>query len=66
MNSIAAYVLADGFGGFLKESLYIHLGRTYDQVFGAPYATLLQGFLALGLMWFILYRMYRKKIFIKI
>lgn len=66
VNSIAAYVLADGFGGFLKESLYIHLGRTYDQVLGAPYTTLVQGFLALGLMWFILYRMYRKKIFIKI
>lgn len=66
LNSIAAYVIADGFGGFLRESLYIHLGRHYDQLLGAPYATLVQGLLVLTLEWLILYWMYRKKIFIKI
>lgn len=66
MNSIAAYVIADGFGGFLKRSLDIHLGQQYDQVFGDAYSTLVQGFLVLTIEWLILYWMYKKKIFIKI
>jgi predicted acyltransferase len=66
MNSIAAYVIADGFGGFISDSLYIHLGRNFDQLFGAAYAPLVKGALVLGLEWWILYWMYRKKIFIKV
>jgi predicted acyltransferase len=66
MNSIAAYVLADGFGGFISGSLYIHLGQNFDQVFGLPYASLVKGGLVLLIEWLILYWMYRKKIFIKI
>lgn len=66
-NSIAAYVIADGgVRSFLADSLYIHLGPAYDQVFGAPYATLVKGIIVLFLIWLILYWMYRKKIFIKI
>lgn len=65
-NSIAAYVIADGLGGFIKQSLYIHLGQNYDQILGVPYATLVQGALVLALEWLILYWMYRKKIFIKV
>ncbi len=66
-NSIAAYVIADGgIRSFLADSLYIHLGPAYDQVFGAPYATLVKGIIVLFLIWLILYWMYRKKIFIKI
>ncbi|ULQ50998.1 acyltransferase family protein [Flavihumibacter fluvii] len=67
MNSIAAYVIADGgIRDFIAKSLYIHLGPTYDQVFGMPYATLVKGMLVLFFMWLILYWMYKKKIFIKI
>lgn len=66
-NSIAAYVIADGgVMAFIANSLYIHLGQTYDQVFGAAYATLIKGGLVLLFAWLILYWMYRKKIFIKI
>lgn len=65
MNSIAAYVIADGFGGFINSSLHIHLGAEYDQVFGA-YAPLVNGLLILAIEWMILYWMYRKKIFIKV
>ncbi len=66
-NSIAAYVIADGgVRSFLADSLYIHLGPAYDQVFGAPYATLVKGIIVLFLIWLILYWMYKKKIFIKI
>jgi predicted acyltransferase len=67
VNSIAAYVIADGgIKDFLSDSLYIHFGRNFDQVFGAPFATLVSGGLVLLLEWLILYWMYKKKIFIKI
>jgi predicted acyltransferase len=67
VNSIAAYVISDGgIRSFINKSLYIHLGPHFDQVFGAPYATLVSGGLTLFLVWLILYWMYKKKIFIKI
>jgi predicted acyltransferase len=67
VNSIAAYVIADGgIRAFLTRSLYIHLGPHFDQLFGLPYATLVSGGITLFLEWLILYWMYKKKIFIKI
>jgi predicted acyltransferase len=67
VNSIAAYVIADGgIRAFLSRSLYIHLGPHFDQVFGLPYATLVAGGITLFLEWLILHWMYKKKIFIKI
>jgi predicted acyltransferase len=66
VNSIAAYVIADGgMRNVIHESLYIHLGQNFDQVFGA-YATLITGGLVLLIEWLILHWMYKKKIFIKI
>ncbi|MGK6349954.1 acyltransferase family protein [Parapedobacter sp. DT-150] len=67
MNSIAAYVIADGgVKTFIGRSLYIHLGPTYDQFMGTAYSTLVSGILILLLEWLILYWMYRQKVFIKI
>jgi len=66
MNSIAAYVLADGFGGFLRNTLYIHLGPNFDKIFGDAYSTLIMGAIMIFIDWRILYWMYKKKIFIKI
>ncbi|MFC5533957.1 acyltransferase family protein [Rhodocytophaga aerolata] len=66
MNSIAAYVIADGLGGFISSSLYIHLGQNFDKVFGIPYATLVKGSLVLLIEFWILYWMYKRKLFIKI
>jgi predicted acyltransferase len=65
-NSIAAYVIADGLGSFISGSLYIHLGQHFDQIFGAPYASLVKGVLVLLIEWWILYWMYKRKLFIKI
>lgn len=65
-NSIAAYVIADGFGGFIRESFKIHLGQHYDSIFGDGYASLVSGTLILLIEWLILRWMYKKKIFIKI
>ncbi|MGV8878384.1 MAG: acyltransferase family protein [Sphingobacteriaceae bacterium] len=67
VNSIAAYVIADGgIRSFLSDALHTHLGQHYDYLFGAAYATLFNGILVLSLIWLILYWMYKKKIFIKI
>lgn len=66
VNSIAAYVIADGgLRNLIHESLYIHIGQNFDQVAG-PFAPLLSGGIVLFIMWLILYWMYKKKIFIKI
>jgi predicted acyltransferase len=66
-NSIAAYVMADGgIRSLISDSLHIHLGAAYDHIFGAPYATLVNGILVLFFLWLILNWMFRKKIFIKI
>jgi predicted acyltransferase len=65
MNSIAAYVIADGFGSFITKTLYVHFGH-YDQVFGDGLSTLVKGLFVLTVEWLILYWMYKKKIFIKI
>lgn len=67
MNSIAAYCLADGgFRDLISKSLHIHLGQQYDHIFGAPYASVVNGILVLFILWLILYWMYKRKIFIKI
>jgi predicted acyltransferase len=66
-NSIAAYVISDGgLRELISNSLHIHLGQTYDQLFGVAYSTLVNGILVLFVIWLILYWMYRKRIFIKI
>jgi predicted acyltransferase len=66
-NSIAAYVISDGgIRSFIGHTLRTHLGPNYDNIFGAPYATLVSGGLTLFLIWLILNWMYKKKIFIKI
>ncbi|MDB5263153.1 MAG: Protein of unknown function transrane [Adhaeribacter sp.] len=66
MNSIAAYIIADGLGSFISGSLYIHLGQDFDKILGLPYASLVKGGLVLLIEFYILYWLYRKKIFIKI
>ena len=66
MNSIAAYVIADGLRGFIANSLKIHAGQNYNAILGSPYSTLVEGIIILLIEWWILYRMYKKKIFIKI
>ncbi|MFA6944679.1 MAG: hypothetical protein WC220_02145 [Pedobacter sp.] len=67
VNSIAAYVIADGgMRNLINDSLFIHLGQNFDQAFGPAYSTLVSGGLVLFFEWLILYWMYRKKIFIKI
>src|SRR5205085_2295561 len=66
MNSIAAYVIAESLAPFIGNTLYVHLGHNYDQIFGDAYSTLVKGSLVLFIEWMMLYWMYKRKIFIKI
>jgi predicted acyltransferase len=66
INSIAAYIVADALGGYISNSLKIHLGQNYANIFGETYHSLFHGGLMIIIYWLILRWMYLKKIFIKI
>ena len=66
MNSIAAYCIADGLGGYISKSLKIHLGENYASIFGLPYQSLVHGGLMLFIYWLLLWWLYKKKLFIRI
>jgi len=65
-NSIAAYVLADTLAGFIGQSFSIHLGKNYNLIAGEAYSTLIRGGMILLVEFWILYSLYKKKIFIRI
>ena len=66
MNSIAAYLIAHLFEGFISTSLTTHLGQGFFKVFGDACYPLIHGAFVLGVLWLILFWMYRKKIFLRV
>ena len=66
MNSIAIYCLVHLIDGFIINSFYIHLGHGPFLVFGPEYEPLLIGAATLGVFYWILLWMYRKKLFIRV
>ena len=66
MNSIAAYLIAHLYAGFISEALARHLGRQYFTAFGRAYEPLLLGAGVLLVEWLILWWMYRRKIFLRV
>jgi heparan-alpha-glucosaminide N-acetyltransferase len=66
MNSIAAYMMAHLFEGFIASSFRIHLGERPFQIFGAALEPLLLGIAVLLTYWVLLFWMYRRKLFLKI
>ncbi len=66
MNSIAAYVMAHTLFSFIENSFAIHMGQNYSKVFGDAYASLISGSLVLLVTFYILYWMYKRKVFIRI
>lgn len=66
MNSIAMYCLADGAGGFIRQSLRIHFGANVFQIFGPIWAPMVQTSTILIILWLICLWMYRRKIFLRI
>jgi predicted acyltransferase len=66
MNSIAAYLIAHLFEGFILKNLKTHLGQSTFSRLGAAYDPFLHGAAALFVMWLLLFWMYRRKIFLRI
>jgi predicted acyltransferase len=66
MNSIAAYLIAHLWAGFVFEALPRHFGRGWIELFGKPYEPLILGAAVLTVEWLILYWMNRRKIFLRI
>ncbi len=66
LNSIAMYVLVDGFGGFTKTTLTTHLGTGVFESFGKEFAPLLHGAAALLVLWLILLWMHRRRLYLRI
>ncbi|KQS31556.1 hypothetical protein ASG33_12165 [Dyadobacter sp. Leaf189] len=65
-NSIAAYILAHTIDSFIDQSFRIHISPHYDLIFGEGLRSLVSGSVILFFEWWILYWMYKKKLFIKI
>ena len=66
MNSIAAYLIAHLFEGFIHQALPRHLGRGWYSWAGPAYEPLLLGAGVLLIEWLMLWWMYRRKIFLRI
>ena len=66
VNSIAAYVMAHLFEGFIAKGLKTHLGENVFNLFGATYQPLLHGAAVLFILWLLLFWMYRRKLFLRI
>ena len=66
MNSIAAYVIAHLFDGFIADSLRTHLGGEFFKNISPTFAPMLQGAAVLLLFWLLLFWMYRRKLFLRI
>ena len=66
VNSIAAYCMDHLFVKFIGQDLSTHLGTVFFHALGDSLAPLLQGAAILGVLWLILFWMYRRRIFLRI
>ena len=66
MNSIAMYLMAHLFYGFIASMGKTILGQNIFETFGKVYAPMLQCGFVLVILWLMCFWMYRKKLFLKI
>jgi predicted acyltransferase len=66
MNSIAVYVMSWTMVAFVGNALERHFGRVMSVMAGPTFQPVLYGFAVLLIFWFILFWMYRRKIFLRI
>ena len=66
MNSIAIYVMTWTMLGFFSNAIERHFGNVVAAVAGPTFQPVLLGFLVILCFWFILFWMYRRKIFLRI
>ena len=65
-NSIAAYLIAHLWEGFIERALVTHLGAGIFQTFGAGFEPLLKGAATLLVLWLFLAWMHQRKIFLRV
>jgi predicted acyltransferase len=66
MNSIAAYVMSWTMSVFFGNALDRHLGNVVAAMAGPTIQPVFHGFGVMLIFWFILFWMYRRKIFLRI
>jgi predicted acyltransferase len=66
LNSIAAYLIAHLFPGFLISTFRAHLGANAFDIAGIALQPLLEGAAVLLVCWLVLFWMYRRKLFLRI
>jgi len=66
MNSIAIYVMSWTMSDFLGNALTRHFGRAITFMAGPTFEPVLHGILLMLIFWYILFWMYRRKLFLKI
>lgn len=66
MNSIAAYLIAHLWDGFLLDSFRIHLGADFFNFTGAGMAPFWRGVAVLAVFYWVLLWLYRRKLFLKV
>jgi heparan-alpha-glucosaminide N-acetyltransferase len=66
LNPISLYCMWQLIPGFVSGSIRTHLGQGVFELFGSPYAPVLQRLSVLLVFWLILFWMYRRKLFIRI
>ena len=66
MNSIAIYVMSWTMSDFLGNALTRHFGRAITFMAGPTFEPVLHGILLMLTFWYILFWMYRRKLFLKI
>ena len=66
MNSIAAYMIAHLWEEFFITNLHVNFGYRIFQIFGTGLEPFMLGITVMLLYWFVLYWMYKKKLFLRI
>jgi predicted acyltransferase len=66
MNSIAVYVMSWTMSDFFGNALDRHFGKAIAAIAGTTFQPALHGFAVMLIFWFILFWMYRRKIFLRI
>jgi predicted acyltransferase len=66
MNSIAVYVMSWTMANFVDNAVSRHFGWAMSAMAGPTFQPVLHGFAVLLIFWFILFWMYRRKIFLRI
>ena len=66
MNSIAIYVMSWTMTNFFGNALDRHFGTAIAVIAGSTFQPVLYGFAVMLIFWFILFWMYRRKVFLRI